>query len=220
MKKLIPIIVAVVVVAAAGIVAFIQIRPKQIVVGAAGTDKMPDSLKAIEMEKMPDSGEETAGMEQKPDSGEEVAETEQKPDSGEKAAETEQKLNSSEKAAETEQKSDSGEEAAGTEQQPDSGEEVAGAEQMLSGVAMGRDRLGESMNQQEYVENQVIAVAESKREAKKIAKEIGGELISYDNQVAVIQIGMSVEEMMQLLEEDSSLPKVYPNYQGYQNYTN
>lgn len=77
-----------------------------------------------------------------------------------------------------------------------------------------------TMGNQEYVENQVVAVAESKREAKKIAKQIGGELISYDNQVAVIQIGMTVEEMMQQLEEDSSLPKVYPNYQGYQNYTN
>lgn len=73
---------------------------------------------------------------------------------------------------------------------------------------------------QEYVENQVVAVAESKREAKKIAKQIGGELLSYDNQVAVIQIGVTVEEMMQQLEEDPSLPKVYPNYQGYQNYTN
>lgn len=78
----------------------------------------------------------------------------------------------------------------------------------------------ETMGNQEYVENQVVAVAESKREAKKIAKQIGGELISYDNQVAVIQIGMTVEEMMQQLEEDSSLPKVYPNYQGYQNFTN
>ncbi len=204
MKKIIPIIVAVVVVAA-GIVAFIQIRPKQIVVGAAETEKMPSSLKAFEMEKMPVNEEEP--------------ERDRLSDSGEEAAETEQKSDSGEEAAGAEQKSDSGEEAAETEQKPDS-EEVAGAEQMLSGVAMGRDRLGESMNQQEYVENQVIAVAESKREAKKIAKEIGGELISYDNQVAVIQIGMSVEEMMQLLEEDSSLPKVYPNYQGYQNYTN
>lgn len=76
------------------------------------------------------------------------------------------------------------------------------------------------MDNQEYVENQVVAVAESKREAKKIAKQIGGELISYDNQVAVIQIGMTVEEMMQQLEEDSTLPRVYPNYQGYENYTN
>lgn len=90
-------------------------------------------------------------------------------------------------------------------------------------VEEDRDRIGETeemMNDQEYVENQVIAVAESKSEAKKIAKQIGGELISYDNQVAVYQIGMTVEEMMQQLEEDSSLPRVYPNYQGYENYTN
>lgn len=68
-----------------------------------------------------------------------------------------------------------------------------------------------------YVENQVLAIADSKREAKKIAGEIGGELVSYDNQVAVIQIGITVEEMMQRLKEDSSLPKVYPNYQNYTN---
>ena len=68
-----------------------------------------------------------------------------------------------------------------------------------------------------YIENQVVAVADSKREAKKIAEQIGGELLSYDNQVATIQIGMTVEEMMQKLEEDPSLPKVYPNYQGYSN---
>lgn len=78
----------------------------------------------------------------------------------------------------------------------------------------------EIMVNQDYVENQVVAVADSKREAKKIAKAIGGELLSYDNQVAVIQIGITVEEMMQKLEEDSSLPKVYPNYNNYQNYAN
>lgn len=70
---------------------------------------------------------------------------------------------------------------------------------------------------QQYVEHQVLAVADSKREAKKIAKAVGGELISYENQVATIQIGITVEEMMQKLEEDSSLPKVYPNYQNYTN---
>ena len=68
---------------------------------------------------------------------------------------------------------------------------------------------------QQYIENQVIAVADSKREAKKIAEAIGGTLLSYDNQVAVIQIGITVEEMMQMLENDPSLPKVSPNYQGY-----
>lgn len=78
----------------------------------------------------------------------------------------------------------------------------------------------DTMANQDYVENQVVAVADSKREAKNIAKAIGGELLSYDNQVAVIQIGITVEEMMQKLEEDSSLPKVYPNYQNYQNYSN
>lgn len=70
---------------------------------------------------------------------------------------------------------------------------------------------------QQYVEYQVLAVADSKREAKKIAKAVGGELISFENQVATIQIGITVEEMMQKLEEDSSLPKVYPNYQNYTN---
>lgn len=102
---------------------------------------------------------------------------------------------------------------------------VGAAEMEKMPISMKADRaeIGESeemMDNQEYVENQVVAVAESKREAKKIAKQIGGELLSYDNQVAVIQIGVTVEEMMQQLEEDSSLPKVYPNYQGYQNFTN
>lgn len=72
-----------------------------------------------------------------------------------------------------------------------------------------------TMEDRSYVENQVVAVAESKREAKKIAKAIGGELLSYDNQMAIIQIGVTVEEMMQMLEDDPSLPKVYPNYQDY-----
>lgn len=72
-----------------------------------------------------------------------------------------------------------------------------------------------TMEGRSYVENQVVAVAESKREAKKIAKAIGGELLSYDNQMAIIQIGVTVEEMMQMLEDDPSLPKVYPNYQDY-----
>lgn len=133
MNKIIPIIAVIVVVAAVGTIAFIQFRPKPIVVGAAELEKMPVSTKA-----------DRAG----------IGESE------------------------------------------------------------------EMMDNQEYVENQVVAVAESKREAKKIAKQIGGELLSYDNQVAVIQIGMTVEEMMQKLEEDSTLPRVYPNYQGYQNYTN
>ena len=103
---------------------------------------------------------------------------------------------------------------------------VVGASEMEKmSVSMEVDRIGigdseEMMDNQDYVENQVVAVAESKREAKKIAKQIDGELLSYDNQVAVIQIGMTVEEMMQKLEEDSSLPKVYPNYQGYQSFTN
>lgn len=73
--------------------------------------------------------------------------------------------------------------------------------------------------QPSYIEHQVLALADSKREAKQIAKAVGGELLSYDNQVAVIQIGMTVEEMMQMLEEDPTLPKVYPNYQNYQSYT-
>ncbi len=75
------------------------------------------------------------------------------------------------------------------------------------------------LNGQGYVENQVVAVADSKREAKKIAKAVGGELLSYENQVAVIQIGITVEEMLQRLEEDPSLPRVYPNYQNYQTFT-
>lgn len=87
-------------------------------------------------------------------------------------------------------------------------------------VAVNQGEAEENMANQDYVENQVVAVADSKREAKKIAKAIGGELLSYDNQVAVIQIGITVEEMMQKLEEDSSLPKVYPNYQNYQSFTN
>lgn len=70
---------------------------------------------------------------------------------------------------------------------------------------------------QPYVEHQVLAVADSKSEARKIAQAVGGELISYDNQVAIIQIGITVEEMMKQLEEDPSLPKVYPNYQNYTN---
>lgn len=78
----------------------------------------------------------------------------------------------------------------------------------------GAKQITDTMN---YVENQVIAVANSKSEAKKIAKAIGGELLSYDNQVATIQIGITVEEMMQMLEEDPTLPKVYPNYQNYSN---
>jgi hypothetical protein len=73
--------------------------------------------------------------------------------------------------------------------------------------------------QKDYVENQVVVVADSKSEAKKIAGQIGGELLSYDNQVAVIQIGITVEEMMQRLDEDPTLPKVYPNYTNYQNYS-
>lgn len=100
---------------------------------------------------------------------------------------------------------------------------AAELEKMPVSTKADRAEIGETeemMDNQEYVENQVVAVAESKREAKKIAKQIGGELLSYDNQVAVIQIGMTVEEMMQQLEEDSTLPRVYPNYQGYQNYTN
>ncbi|MBD5508254.1 MAG: hypothetical protein HDR05_09470 [Lachnospiraceae bacterium] len=101
----------------------------------------------------------------------------------------------------------------------------ADADENRMPISMEADRVGigeseKMLNNQDYIENQVVAVAESKREAKKIAKQIGGELLSYDNQVAVIQIGVTVEEMMQQLEEDSTLPKVYPNYQGYQNNTN
>ena len=82
-------------------------------------------------------------------------------------------------------------------------------------IAIQDGKLEMIKEDQQYVEHQVLAVADSKHEAKKIAKAIGGELISFENQVATIQIGITVEEMMQKLEEDSSLPKVYPNYQNY-----
>ncbi|MCM1212792.1 MAG: hypothetical protein NC318_14490 [Blautia sp.] len=100
--------------------------------------------------------------------------------------------------------------------------EEVGLDRMPISIAADDDKnkIGETeemLDNQDYIENQVVAVAESKREAKKIAKQIGGKLLSYDNQVAVIQIGMTVEEMMQQLEEDSSLPRVYPNYQNYTN---
>ena len=95
-------------------------------------------------------------------------------------------------------------------------EDMEVGEQMVYELPSGRGT-EITMDNQDYIENQVITVTDSKREAKKIAKQIGGELLSYDNNVAVIQIGVTVEEMMQMLEEDSSLPKVYPNYQNYSN---
>lgn len=155
MNKIIPIIAAVIVVAAVGAVVFIQTRPKQIARGEINLEAMPINVEAAERKKTL------------------------------------------------------------------TGIEAADGEMMLiDGDADRIGEVGEMPNQQEYVENQVLAVAESKREAKKIAKQIGGELLSYDNQVAVIQIGTTVEEMMQQLEEDSSLPKVYPNYQGYESAVN
>jgi len=75
--------------------------------------------------------------------------------------------------------------------------------------------LDEMIEEKSYVENQVVAFAGSMQEAELIAEAIGGILLSYDSQVAVIQIGVTVEEMMQMLEEDPSLPKVFPNYQNY-----
>jgi len=71
------------------------------------------------------------------------------------------------------------------------------------------------IEEKSYVENQVVAFAGSMQEAELIAEAIGGILLSYDSQVAVIQIGVTVEEMMQMQKEDPSLPKVSPNYQNY-----
>ena len=64
-----------------------------------------------------------------------------------------------------------------------------------------------------YVEYEVIAPAETKAEAKRIAVAIGGTLTSFSHGIAVYQIPVTVAELMQKLEEENKTDLgVQPNF--------
>lgn len=64
----------------------------------------------------------------------------------------------------------------------------------------------------DYVEYQLNTLADSKKEAKQIAEQVGGTLLSYEDGVAVIQVAETVYEVLQRLSEEENPPMVYPSY--------
>lgn len=73
----------------------------------------------------------------------------------------------------------------------------------LSGLKPGVD----------YVENEVVSACDNKRQAKKIAADIGGTLKSYSEGIAIINVPMSVRDLMLILAEANEQGvTVSPNY--------
>lgn len=63
-----------------------------------------------------------------------------------------------------------------------------------------------------YIENQVVCIVESKEMAESVALEVGGELLSYQDGVAVIGIVEKVKEFLDKYEGRTDLPVMQPNY--------
>lgn len=63
-----------------------------------------------------------------------------------------------------------------------------------------------------YAEHEVICDAESQEEAEQIASRISGTLLSWQNNVAKIQIEGSVDELLEQLEQQGSDLMLYRNY--------
>lgn len=63
-----------------------------------------------------------------------------------------------------------------------------------------------------YIENQVVCIVESKETAESVAREVGGELLSYQDGVAVIGIVEKVKEFLNKYEGRTDLPVMQPNY--------
>ena len=92
----------------------------------------------------------------------------------------------------------------------------------IKAKAISHDTLGafEDLKEgRDYVENEVIAVTETRQEAEEIAEIYSGELVEYSNAVATISLEnspLTVEEALKYaLDEDLGLPYVGPNYKSY-----
>ncbi len=65
----------------------------------------------------------------------------------------------------------------------------------------------------DYVEYEVVSACDSKREGRKIASEIGGELKDYSDGVAVFNIPVKVYDfILMLAEANETAVTVSPNY--------
>lgn len=65
----------------------------------------------------------------------------------------------------------------------------------------------------DYVEYEVVSVCNSKREGRKIASDIGGELKNYSDGVAVLTIPVKVYDfVLMLAEANETVVTVSPNY--------
>lgn len=65
---------------------------------------------------------------------------------------------------------------------------------------------------EDYMENQVYFTAGNREEAEKTAELYGGNLVAYEDQVAVIQVQEPVAEVIEQAEdENNEFPAVYPN---------
>lgn len=64
----------------------------------------------------------------------------------------------------------------------------------------------------DYVENQLVALADDKKEAEEIAARVGGTLITFNQGVATIEITETVYDVLLRLTTEQNPPEVYPSY--------
>ena len=64
----------------------------------------------------------------------------------------------------------------------------------------------------DYVENQLVALADDKKEAEEIATRVGGTLITFNQGVATIEITDTVYDVLLRLTTEQNPPEVYPSY--------
>lgn len=69
-----------------------------------------------------------------------------------------------------------------------------------------------NMESQDYIENEVICESASEEEAEKIATLVDGQLKSFQNGYAVIEIKETVEEFLLKNKKRTDIPKMQPNY--------
>ena len=75
------------------------------------------------------------------------------------------------------------------------------------------DSAGRIEPRKNYVEYQVLSAAESEAEAKRIAERIGGTLSAFSHGIAVIEIPITVAELMKKIEDENITDiTVQPNF--------
>lgn len=87
----------------------------------------------------------------------------------------------------------------------DSTEEATGDVEEAEGVSeSGEFEKKIPFDLNDYEHDKVIFVAETREEAEDVAKQIGGTVISYEKETAIIQISEDVDTLLQRLESQGS----------------